>query len=65
MIEVTNECVDCGLPCLGNACPYRNVKRYYCDECKEEAKTYHYDGRHLCIDCIENELLEVEGNEDF
>jgi hypothetical protein len=65
MIEVTNECVDCGLPCLGDACPYRNVKRYYCDECKEEEKTYHFEGRHLCLDCIAKELLEVEGNEDF
>ena len=65
MITVTNECVDCGFPCMGDACPYRNVKRYYCDRCKEETNTYHYDGEHLCIDCIASDLLEVEGNEDF
>lgn len=66
MIEVTNECVDCGLPCQGAMCPYRNVMRFYCDECGEETTIYHYEGRHLCIECIKEDmgLEEVEGYED-
>lgn len=64
MIEITDECVDCGLPCLGKACPYKNVKRFYCDRCGEETTIYHFEGEQLCIDCVASELLEVEGNED-
>lgn len=60
MIRVENECVDCGLPCLGSSCPNRNVIRIYCDKCGEEGKIYHYEGEHLCISCIEETLKEVE-----
>ena len=60
MIKKENECVDCGLPCLGSSCPNRNVIRIYCDKCGEEGKIYHYDGEHLCISCIEETLKEVE-----
>ena len=60
MIKVENECVDCGLPCLGSSCPNRNVVRIYCDKCGDEGKIYHYDGEHLCISCIEETLEEVE-----
>lgn len=60
MIKKENECVDCGLPCLGSSCPNRNVIRIYCDKCGSEGKIYHYDGEHLCIDCIEETLEEVE-----
>ncbi len=55
-----NECVDCGKPCMGNACPYRNVTRFYCDECKEEEPLYYYDGEELCIECIKDRLERVE-----
>lgn len=54
-----NECVDCGLPCLGSSCPNRNVLRFYCDRCGEEAQLYHYDGEELCISCIEEDLEKV------
>lgn len=60
MIKRENECVDCGLPCLGSSCPNRNVIRIYCDKCGEEGKVYHYDGEHLCITCVEDTLEEVE-----
>ena len=60
MIEITNECVDCGLPCLGNSCQYRNVKRYYCDSCGEEEQLYDYDGEEHCLDCIEKRLDKIE-----
>lgn len=63
MIRRENECVDCGLPCMGSSCPNRNVIRIYCDKCGEEGKIYHYDGEHLCISCIEESLQEVEADD--
>ena len=57
-----NECVNCGLPCLGSGCPYRNVTRYYCDECGDETTLFHFDGEELCIECIESRLEKVEGS---
>jgi len=60
MIKVENECVDCGLPCLYSSCPYWAVKRFYCDECHDEAKLYWYDNEQLCLDCIEKRLEKVE-----
>lgn len=59
MIQKENDCVDCGLPCLGNACSYINVKHYYCDECGNEDTLYHFDGYELCIDCIKDRLEVV------
>lgn len=63
MTKYENECVDCGLPCLGNSCPNRNVLRYYCDQCEDEAKLYHFDGEELCLNCIEEKLDVVEGSD--
>lgn len=63
MTKYENECVDCGLPCLGNSCPNRNVLRYYCDQCGDEAKLYHFDGEELCLNCIEEKLDVVEGSD--
>ena len=59
MKKVTNECVQCGLPCLGSTCPNRHVVRYYCDKCGSEETLYHYDGEELCLDCI-IESLDLE-----
>lgn len=59
MITIENDCVDCGLPCLGSGCPYRNVSHYYCDSCGNEAELYKYDDEQLCIDCIKERLVEV------
>lgn len=55
MISVENECVGCtsmGLPCLGAACPNRNVTRYYCDKCGEEIMEEDYYEEELCPDCF-------------
>lgn len=52
MIQYENECVDCGLPCLGDSCPYRNVPHYYCDDCGDEEELYWYDDEQLCASCI-------------
>lgn len=55
MRETSNECVDCGLPCLGPACPYTHVVRYYCDRCGEEIgpdDMYRVDDEDLCEWCL-------------
>ena len=65
MIKYKNECVGCP-PEMGcsDACPYKKVPVYYCDECGEEivdnpgyAEYYTTDGaHHLCKDCYEKAL---------
>lgn len=53
MERIENECVDCGLPCLGDACPFRNVRRLYCDRCGgEEEMLYKVEGEELCEACL-------------
>ena len=67
MLKYEDECVGCsstGLPCLGAACPNRNVPRHYCDECGNETKLYEYDDRELCADCVLESLKVVEGTEN-
>lgn len=59
MQRVEDDCVDCGLPCLGDSCQYRNVTHYYCDDCGDETQLYEFDGEELCIDCIEKRLKKV------
>lgn len=67
MLEYENECVSCGLPCFGSACPNRNVAHYYCDECGSEETLFRYFHKELCRDCLVEHLLEgieiVEGSE--
>lgn len=61
MIRTENECVDCGLPCTYQSCPYWAVTRCYCDECgTEQDVLYWWDGQQLCLDCIEAQLERVE-----
>ena len=59
MRKVFDECVDCGLPCLGSSCPYKFVPRYFCDQCKEETQLYQFNDKELCINCIVSELEKV------
>ena len=62
---VVDECVGCPseIGCFGNSCPYKNVERYYCDSCEDEAPLYEYDGEELCLECIEKRLTPVEGSQ--
>lgn len=64
MIKYENECCGCAVPaypCMGSACPYRNVPHFYCDECKEDVEAlYYYDGKELCLECIEKILEKVK-----
>lgn len=67
MMIVENECVGCPpeMGCLGSACPYLNVKRFYCDKCGKEETLYKFDGQELCIDCIIKQLTVVEGSDCY
>ena len=64
MVIYENECCDCavpGYPCLGNSCPNRHVKHYYCNDCRDDVeKLYRFDGEELCLDCVEKRLEVVE-----
>lgn len=65
MKKIENECVNCGPPCIGDACRYRNVIRFYCDRCHEEEKLYHYEDEELCEDCLLKNFEVVEGSEEI
>ena len=62
MVKIENQCVDCGLPCLGDSCPNRNVEVCYCDKCHEELPydgIYETDdGDELCEDCLKERFLK-------
>lgn len=64
-IQYINDCRDCATPeypCIGNACPYRNMEVHFCDICGAEVdKSYLIDGSEICIDCVENEYLYYKG----
>jgi hypothetical protein len=67
MERYENECRGCstdGYPC-DRYCRYKRVKHIYCDYCGAEhegrdAKIYWYDGKQLCLECIEELLEEVK-----
>lgn len=64
MIKYEDECCNCAVPaypCLGSACPRRNVKHYYCDECNDDVEDlYNVNGRQLCEECMKDELMIEE-----
>ena len=60
MVKIENDCVGCANTCIGSSCPLSAVPHFYCDKCGDETDIYHYDGKELCIDCIEKRLEKVE-----
>jgi len=53
MLRTEDHCVGCpdGVPCLGVACPSRNVPVWYCDKCENECSRGELrilDGKQLC-----------------
>ena len=54
MYKIENQCVSCGLPCLGSACCYQNVRVFYCDQCRDKGADYRIDGEDYCEDCAKN-----------
>ena len=62
MIKYENECVGCPkeMGCLGDICPYKNIKRLYCDKCKADCEElYDYDGEELCEECLLNSFKKI------
>lgn len=65
MIRIENDCCGCAVPaypCLGDSCPLRHQKHYYCDSCGDEVQELYYgiSGKELCADCALKELEKVE-----
>lgn len=65
MIKTHNDCCGCAVPaypCLGDSCPLRHQKHYYCDSCGDDVEELYYgvSGRELCADCALKELEKVE-----
>ena len=61
MVTYENDCVSCGLPCLGDSCPYQNVPHRYCDRCGEELgmEWYEVEGDELCEHCLKERFVVV------
>lgn len=61
MTRYESQCVDCGLPYIGNACRCYKVKME-CDECGEECEKLYVglSGRELCAECALEELEVIE-----
>lgn len=58
MIKVENHCVDCGMPCLGAACPNFAVSVPYCDRCGDELdEVYVVDDEDLCERCLKDMFI--------
>ena len=63
MIYYSNDCVDCGLPCIYEAYPYYKVKHFVCDACgAEDVTLYRYNFEELCEFCLLKNFDIVEGS---
>lgn len=64
MIRIENRCIDCAAdayPCMGDACPRRNVEVHYCDRCEEELEEIFYvDGEELCEECLKEKFRKED-----
>lgn len=64
MIRIEDDCCGCDVPaypCIGDSCPLRHQKHFYCDECGEESDTlYRFESKELCGECILKRLEIVE-----
>lgn len=64
MYTETNECCDCaapGYPCMGDICPNRHVRHYYCDKCHADIddEMYQILGEDLCRTCAIELLSDI------
>ena len=66
MVRIEDECVGCPpeMGCIGDACPYRSVPRWYCDSCKQETdprELYRVsETETICRDCLLGSFPTVE-----
>ena len=51
--------MQCGLPCLGSACKYKDVRVYYCDQCETAYAEYRINNEDYCEECAAEYLKEV------
>ena len=55
-IRYEDECCGCAVPaypCMGDACPNRNVPHFYCDKCDEDVEElYETENGQLCAECV-------------
>ena len=63
-IYYKSDCVDCGFPCIGTACPYYCCMYLKCDNCNHTVDDlYELDNDDVCRDCydkaIQKELYEA------
>jgi hypothetical protein len=54
-----SQCINCGLHCIGLACPYYRVPVDYCEDCGDSDAKYRIDGEDLCEDCVKERLKEA------
>ena len=64
MIKVENFCIGCAsdsYPCMGDACPRRNVEVHYCDQCDEKIEeVFEVDGEELCEECLKDMFRKAD-----
>ena len=68
MLKIENQCCDCGLPCEGDSCRYRNVPVFYCDKCKMDCgdEVFDVDGDVICEDCLKKRFaIDIENWEKY
>lgn len=56
MIKTIHDCNGCE---ICRRCKKFSRRIVICDKCGDESTCYHFDDKHLCINCIENILDEV------
>ena len=66
MIELIDNCVDCGLPCIHNSCPYYARDYLVCDVCGAPIRPAEEEDysciEYVCDTCCEK---NKEGNEEW
>lgn len=62
MVNIKNECNNCGEPCLDNKCNMKVVEHYYCDNCGDEFDPddiYIFNGKDLCRWCLLSQFKTI------
>lgn len=57
-----SECVECGFPCLHEACKYYHVKHYKCDHCNnstEYTEIKHFENEDICEECYQKRVKKI------
>ena len=66
MIRYEDDCVGCGLPCIGSSCPHSSkTPHYFCDDCGSEVSgdelyIHPTSDEQLCSTCMLAKLDKAE-----